>query len=261
MDYKETEIVSKLEGSYWWHQFLFRMEAENINQNLNSKNINVLDAACGSGGLLKFLRNKGYTNISGFDLSEKAVNLAKNSGLNVNVGDLRDISKFRDENTFDVITCNDALYFLADNEKIHFLNDVGRLLINNGLLIINLPAFNVLGGTHNKIAQIENRFTKRDISTLIKDSEFEIVAIRYWPFFLSPIILFVRLFQKMKTKVFNVGTGLESDVKKLPKVINSILYYICLIESRICKKPPFGSSLFVVLRKKSQYAKPDNISL
>ncbi|HXG06255.1 MAG TPA: class I SAM-dependent methyltransferase, partial [Nitrososphaera sp.] len=44
-------------------------------------NASMLDAACGEGGLLLYLRQKGYENLDGFDLSPENVNLCHEVGL------------------------------------------------------------------------------------------------------------------------------------------------------------------------------------
>jgi len=45
------------------------------------RNAPILDAGCGEGNLLAFLRAKGYANLSGFDLSPECVRLCRERGL------------------------------------------------------------------------------------------------------------------------------------------------------------------------------------
>jgi len=242
LDYKETDIVYALEDTYWWHQALFNKEWRIIKSKFTSKNINIVDAGCGSGGFLKYLKQKGYNSISGFDLSKKAVELAKSNNLNVEIKNLNNLSTYEKE-SIDVITSNDALYFLNDDEKINFLKNAYKILSKKGVIIINLPAFEILSGNHDKIAQIPKRFTKKSILKIIKNTSFKSKKLIYWPLMLSPIILITRFLQKMSKEKE------ESDVKLLPNYINSILYKICLLEQKVDAFSFFGSSLLIVLEK------------
>jgi hypothetical protein len=60
----------------------------------------------------------------------------------------------------------------------------------------------------------------------------------------------VRLVQKIKLKLNLVNLGnIKSDVEMPSEFMNNFFYNICRIEGRILKKSPFGSSLFLVIKK------------
>ena len=70
----------------------------------------VLDAGCGCGFSLEVLKEIGYTNIKGFDLTPRFVEVAKQKGYAVRIGDLRKIPY---SERFDVIISISALQWIT----------------------------------------------------------------------------------------------------------------------------------------------------
>ena len=76
----------------------------------SNKDINILDIGCGHGAFLYFLKEKGYKNLKGLDISSEQVNMAYELGLN-NVSHsnlLEDLPKLP-ENSYDVIIAFDII--------------------------------------------------------------------------------------------------------------------------------------------------------
>ncbi len=75
-----------------------------------NRSVKILDVACGEGALLAFLKEKGYENISGFDISPQNVAICHQLGLiSVQQFDALQLSKFRSGQRFDVIFALDIL--------------------------------------------------------------------------------------------------------------------------------------------------------
>ncbi len=70
----------------------------------------ILDAGCGCGYSLEVLKEIGYENIKGFDLTPQFIQTAKTKGFNVKTGDLRKIP-FKEK--FDVIISISALQWIT----------------------------------------------------------------------------------------------------------------------------------------------------
>ncbi len=149
-----------------------------------------------------------------------------------------------------VIISNDSLYFFSDIEIKQILRNLSDLLLEQGIIILNYPVLEAFRGTHDLSVGIKKRKNKKELSKLITDNGFEIISSEYWPFFLSPILFFVRTFQKIKLK-FSKNVNITSDVDLPPAIINKIFYYLTQSESILPYKP-WGSSLFIVARKKSK---------
>ena len=88
---QEYQKMSVVESNHWWYKTLHKLVLESLFEYIPDKDSNILDAGCGSGGLITFLNSNKYKNIKGFDLSDDAVSLSKEKKLNVVHGDINDI--------------------------------------------------------------------------------------------------------------------------------------------------------------------------
>jgi SAM-dependent methyltransferase len=247
----EYERMYQLERKLWWYEILHKKVLHQIRKHFKiaGKELRILDAACGTGGLLSFLAENGFKNLTGFDYSRYAVDFSLTRNLDVSFGDLRNADAFRPDQTFDVICCNDALYFLSDQEIVSVLKSFKKRLNQNGLLIVNIHAFDAFSGTHDLAVGSSRRFTLENFQYYAIVSDLQIHYSTYWPFFLSLPIWVVRSWQKYRISKNKNGTlQYDSDVKYPGAFVNNILKGIILIENSILPKAPFGSSLFMVLK-------------
>ena len=237
----EVELV------HWWYQSLYKLVIESITQKFSNKNISILDAGCGTGGLMYTLKKTGFNKITGFDLSEDAVKICRDRGLNVYRNSLQNIEEKNDVESIDVVISNDNLYFLDKEEQRLYIKSCSKIIKSEGLLIMNLPAFDVFRGIHDLSVGISKRFSRKNIDELFSDNNFE-VSIVYWPFILSPLIGLVRMVQRFKLNQ-NKQISIKSDIDLPPYFINKFLGKICQLERSIPIGKPFGSSLLVVAKK------------
>ena len=245
---EEFDAIAHHEQKHWWYKSLHHMVLDTLRKHQLPKNGAILDAGCGTGGLLQILEKQGYTNVHGFDISEKAIGYCYQKKLNVVKGDLLHINQLYLHHSQEAIVCNDVLYFLTVIEQISLMNQMFDLLKPNGLVIINYPAIKWFSGWHDKQVGIEERTSIKQFAKLINPRKFEIREMKYWPFLLSPLIWLIRFLQKalLKSKVENKR---KSDLKTEPFLLNTLCYGITLLENRVIPQKPFGSSLFIVLKK------------
>jgi SAM-dependent methyltransferase len=254
MKNEEYQTMFKNEHDLWWYKALHSISMNNIEEIFGKKySLDILDAGCGTGGLIKKLILFGYdsSKINGFDISEIAVNLCLNYNLNVIQGDLNRISRVVnafEQTQYDVIVCNDALYYINPNEQQQFISEVKDLLKPGGILIMNLPAYRVFSGSHDIAVGLKKRFTPNDILKLISARDYKIIKLIKWPFLLFPFILMIRNIQKIKIKI-NLNKEIKSDVKMPAKFLNNLLWKLCQFEFKIPLAKPFGSSIFIVLQR------------
>ncbi|MGV3601054.1 MAG: class I SAM-dependent methyltransferase [Dyadobacter fermentans] len=248
----EYQRMYETERKLWWYRILHGKVLSQIRRHFRAMDpeLSILDAACGTGGLLSFLVENGYSNVRGFDYSQHAIDFSKERGLNVVFGDLRDVAAFEPGQTFDIITCNDALYFLSDEEIVRALAAFKDRLNRNGLIIINIHAFEAFSGTHDLAVGSSRRFRLAQFEAYSKAAGLKIGYNTYWPFALSLPILLVRQWQnyRIRNKKINVEE-LDSDVEYPGDAINTVLKAVTQAESAILGKAPFGSSLFMTLRQ------------
>tara|TARA_R110002072_G_scaffold1989_2_gene16390 strand:+ start:105243 stop:106001 length:759 start_codon:yes stop_codon:yes gene_type:complete len=246
----EYQKMSEVESSHWWYQCLHQQVLTSIQKNFNHKEIQIIDAGCGTGGLSLFLKEKGYTNIKGFDFSTDAVQFCTQKNLNVQSGNLKEISKIYPPQSADLIIINDVLYFFNKEEREAIYSQVDEILKPGGVLITNLPALESFRGTHDiLVGNFGNRFSIEDSQDFTRNTKLELKNYRYWPFLLSPIVFTIRWLQRMRLKA-NPNQEFHSDIDLPNKIINLILKLITMMELKVFNKTPFASSLFLTFIKK-----------
>ncbi len=245
---REYEVMAEVETNHWWYRILHSLVLESIERELMSPNIHVLDAGCGTGGLMHSLKAAGYRQVKGFDLSPIAVDICQKKGLDVELASLNDIATIQAPSKFDVIISNDTLYYLSADQQSAFFKNANTRLNRGGLLLMNMPALAAFRGTHDRAVGILHRFNRLEVKELIKSAGFEALTLRYWPFSLSPAIFVVRAWQRLKYDPASLIKPL-SDLKSHSVLLNTLLYRLIRLEIRLARNTPFGSSLFTVLRR------------
>jgi len=247
----EYQRMYETERKLWWYQILHGKVLGQIRKHFKAMDpdLKILDAACGTGGLMSFLKENGYSSLRGFDYSQHAIDFSNERGLNVVFGDLRNVEAFEPGETFDIITCNDALYFLTDDEIVRALAAFKNRLNRNGLIIINIHAFEAFSGTHDLAVGSSRRFKLEQFQAFGKAAGLRIGYNTYWPFALSLPILLVRQWQNYQIRRNKINVDhLDSDVEYPGDTVNAVLKAITKTESSILGKAPFGSSLFMTFQ-------------
>ena len=107
------------------------------------KNIQILDAGCGSGLVGIEMKKNGYTNIDGVDLSQDMINLIpKDIYQNIEIADLNKPIKF-ENNKYDLVMCVGT--FTYSHVKPQALDEMIRITKNKGLV-----CFSVNEGIHEE---------------------------------------------------------------------------------------------------------------
>ncbi len=248
----EYQAMFDAEEKLWWYKILHEKVLAFIQARQLSKDIKILDAGCGTGGLIAFLRNNGYDHCKGFDFSEDAVSLSRSRGFDVSQIDITKISEYFPDQVFDIIICNDVLYQFEDSEISGIFKGLFSKLSPGGFLISNNNAFEIFSGTHDIAVGSKKRFRLDDFAGYSNVSGvFNVHSHTYWSLFLSPLILLIRSIQRLQIKLNLVDLdNIKSDVEIPSTLVNSILYNIVKLEERLFKRAPFGSSLFLILKKK-----------
>jgi ubiquinone/menaquinone biosynthesis C-methylase UbiE len=236
----EYERMAAVEQNHWWYRVLHERVLTYLALKTGGEPtmVSILDVGCGTGGLLLKLQQAGCANILGTDVSEHALKICTERGLNVIQSDVRDLPQQANGQTFDVIICNDVLCYFTMEEILPILEGFKRLLKPGGLLIMNNPAHAAFSGSHDKAVGIVTRFIPKELKRVI-GYQLSVINCSQWPFMLSPLVYLVRKFQKKE----------QSDIDMPPAWLNSLLYSICKLELKLFKSTPWGSSVFIVARK------------
>lgn len=247
MEKKEYEILFEMEDDYWWYKELRRLVFSVIDKAFQDENgLRLLDAGCGTGGLLAHIN---IHNVYGFDISEESIKFCKIKKLrNILRASVSNIPF--SSNSFDMVISLDVLYHLGVKNDSMVLREFYRVLAKGGVLLINLPAYNFLKSTHDKAIHTRQRYIRKDLKKKIENAGFKIVKITYRNTILFPFISTIRLFERLSPKSKKRA---RSDLKKMPDHLNKLLTCFLSIENRLILSGlnfPFGLSLFCVAAKK-----------
>ena len=149
------------------------------------RNAPILDAGCGEGNLLTFLRAKGYANLSGFDLSPECVWLCRERGLEfVEAHDAEEVARFAGpKDGWAVIFCLDLLEHIPRERAAGFLMGLRSRLAKDGCLVIQTVNMSYLGANSVLYGDLthEAGYTEASLASLLSVAGFVRVEIRpHW---------------------------------------------------------------------------------
>ncbi|MFZ1129950.1 MAG: class I SAM-dependent methyltransferase [Terriglobales bacterium] len=98
----------------------------------------ILDLGCGGGQMLQLLKDQGFSNASGVDVSAEQVREATDRGLKATVGDVFDCL-LGSRSNFDAITALDIVEHFDKSEQLPLFEAIYAALRPGGRLIIETP--------------------------------------------------------------------------------------------------------------------------
>ncbi len=144
-----------------------------------NKEISILDIGCGFGLLLYCLREIGYKNCKGIDISNQQIEVAKKKGLDVEC--VLDTNKWLEEKKekFDVIFLLDVLEHIKKEDQLKLLQNIYHSLKKGGKLIVTVPNSNSTFGLRWRYIDWthEISFTEHSLEFILLNSGFKNVRI------------------------------------------------------------------------------------
>lgn len=247
MNPEEYQTLRIVEESHWWHRALRTRVLDLLKRGLNRWGNNrlpaVLDAGCGTGGLIRFLDRQFGSKLRtcGIDRSDLALQLG---GKDFPVAQA-DVCKLPfSSSLFDYVISLDVLYHSKVEDDVDGLRELCRVTKPGGCLLLNLPAHGWLHSSHDVAVHTIRRYTRGGLAFKLRLAGFEIEAIEYWNSFLFVPATIVRIWRKRRR------SG-PSDLHLLPGPINSFFGLVLALERLTSKYValPIGLSLLVLARK------------
>ncbi len=238
--YLYTEFYNN-EEIHWWHRSAREIQLYFVKKYLRTKKPSILDIGCGTGSTLRQLSKLGK--VIGIDFSQEAINYCNKRGLkNVTLGDATRL-RFRSK-SFDCVTVFDVIEHI--DEDLKAFKEIKRVLKSGGIAIFTMPAFMFLWDNHDVVNQHYRRYSMQELKNKLQFTSFEIVYTSYMNFFLFPVVVFVKFFNKL------IGRKGQFNVQIVKEPFNSILYRIFSLEKHFLPhvKFPFGVSIICVVKRK-----------
>ncbi len=204
---------------------------------LNSfENSSVLDFGAGTGTIARLWRAHLGVNPHCVEIDSQLASNLRLAGFETH-NNLADLSK-----RFQFVYSANVLEHIK--EDVVALVQLGRILENNGLLCIYVPAFPVLFSELDRQVGHYRRYTKETLNRALATSGFEVVKSEYCDSlgFIATLIL--------KSLRFSFG-GASKSSKILMKIYDSSVFPFSIFLDRIGLSNFFGKNLFVVAKLKS----------
>jgi len=227
-----------LEERYWWFVARRDMIAKLLSE--EDRHARILEIGCSGGALIKSLREQGCTGIIGIDISERAIDVCRQRGLNnVRVMDAA-VLDFADE-TFDIVIASDILEHMEDDGAA--LEEWKRVLRRGGRLIAFVPAFHFLWSRHDEVNHHFRRYSRSQLKDVLLSAGFTLKRVSFW----NCIFFFPAAIVRIGQRVFGrQGSESSDQLHDLNPAVNGLLASIVKSENRIIEAAnlPFGVSLF-----------------
>jgi len=242
----------RAEQSHWWYQGMATITRSVLELfYAPGSGLSILDAGCGTGGGLLFLSR--YGTVTGLDISAHALGFCAERGC-------REVTRasvmalpFREE-SFDLVTSFDILYFEGIDDKTA-LQETARVLRPGGRLMIRVPAFDWLRGTHDAKVSTAHRYTSKELSGKLKTGGFEVEFMSYVNMILFPLALLKRFAEKWR-----LAAQQDSDLAVDMGAFSGLFRRCLVLESKVIPwlRLPFGLSV-VAMAKKNLFRRSEEL--
>jgi SAM-dependent methyltransferase len=206
----------------------------------------ILDAGCGTGGMLARLHPHGAA--VGVDLSPFAVAVCRaRRGLAATAVASIAALPFPDE-AFDIAVSLDVISDAGAGNDARALAELARVLRPGGRLCLNLPAYRWLAGEHDLAVETKRRYTRGEARALLVAAGFVPRRLTYWNGALLPAVAATRALSRLRRRPAGAA---RSDIGVPPAPLNRALLGLIRLEGRLLRRLdlPAGSSLLCVARK------------
>jgi SAM-dependent methyltransferase len=200
----------------------------------------ILDVGCGDA--VSFPALSEFGTVRGIEVDEKLLDPSGPFRERISTRPLGDPVYEKPPWRFDLITALDVIEHIDDDRGA--VSCMVAMLRPGGLLVVTVPAFELLWDEHDEINDHRRRYTAAQLRRTLGGQGLELLQVRY---------LFRALFiPKLLVRLVNTGRSRKVAQHGIPRpAINSALQHLSVLEDRLLRRLPipFGTSVFAVARK------------
>lgn len=252
MHTEDYEYLYRLEEEFWWFAGMREITASLLDPLLPQRDRAILDAGCGTGGNLEWLkRYAGQGRVVGMDFVSTALDFCRQRGHRELARASATELPFADQ-SFDLVTSFDVLVQIpGEGTDDQAMREMWRVLRPNGIAFVRGAAYTWMRSGHDEALETQRRYELEELCGKMRLAGFEVLRATYANSLLFPIAAIRRLALK---KLGLADSG--SDVKPLPEHLawlNRALTAALGWEANRLRKPqakfPFGLSAICIARK------------
>lgn len=239
----------EFETSHWWFRGLHSILCDILRGFDLDGGARVLDAGCGTGGLMARLAAAGPARVFGFDLAAEAAPFWARRGIDTGFRASVDAIPLAAD-SFDAVFCINV-FECNEVEPLAAYQELWRITRPGGHIVLSAPGHHWLGNrVHDAAINGSRRFTRREFADIVATRPAMTLRNTHaFPLFLPPIAIW-RFAAALRRRLGHEAEA-QTDLAALPRWINEPLYGLTQIERALLRHMdfPFGSSLLCVLRK------------
>jgi SAM-dependent methyltransferase len=236
MEPAEYSLMDAAEERMWWYRAL---HIRLLDMLADIPAGPVLDAGCGTGGLLAQLREwRPELAAVGLEWSAAAAaRAAAKSGAPVARGSVNALP-FADASFTAAVTADVLCHAAVVPETA--LAELRRVLRPGGRLVVNMPAFAWLLSDHDRRVHNSRRWSAPETRAMLERTGFTKVRTHYWNGLLLPLMVAHRKLPRRRS---------GSDVAPFPPWLDGMLYGVTEFERWLKPRLPAGGSVLATAER------------
>jgi len=238
----EYRRMFEAEERQWWYAGQRAVAFALLEPGLRPpRGLRLLDAGCGTGFNLVALARFGRA--TGIDLSAEAIRFCRERGVRVAQGGLLALPFAAA--SFDVVTSFDVIYHDWVRDDRAAVSELARVLRPGGLLLVRVPALEALRGAHDAEVLTRRRYTRGELTQLVRDAGLALVRSSYCNSLLFPLLFARRTLDRLLARE-------GSDVGFLPAPLERLFLGAMALEAWCLRRGlsfPLGASVVALARK------------
>jgi SAM-dependent methyltransferase len=217
LEIRTLREMIRAENTHPWYRARLTL-VKNWGTQITSDHIGV-DIGCGSGAAAQLLQEVYGVTVTGFDISEFAVEASLQRGVKTIQADVTKLDL--PSNSQDFAISLDVIEHIEDRNAL--LQEISRILKPGGRCLITVPAHMWLWSNHDVLNHHFRRYSKYELLLDLENAGFEVRKLRWWNSIFLPYILLTRFLQ---------GDSKNSEFEAPPKLLRPVVWAILNFEAK-----------------------------
>jgi SAM-dependent methyltransferase len=233
---------ARLYREHWWWRAREVVVLDVLRSLRPKPGSSILDVGCGDA--VSFQALSEFGTVLGIEVDENLLDPSGPYRTRISTRPLGDPVYDDPSWHFDLITALDVIEHIDDDRRA--VSSLIAMLRPGGLLVVTVPAFELLWDEHDEINHHRRRYTAAGLRKTLDGAGLDLLQVRY---------LFRGLFiPKLMVRLVNAGRSRKVSQAGIPRpAINTALRHLCVLENRLLEHVPlpFGTSVIGVARKRA----------